>query len=139
MAKSMLGEVRDRLKTADALNGLIYTNIGVFLLILISNSISKLFTGNNEDTIIGLAGKWLAVPANPEVLITRPWTLLTYMFLHFEFLHILFNLLWLYWMGTILKEFLGSKKVFSTYILGGLCGALFYISIFNISPFFKTA
>lgn len=139
MAKSIVADIRDSIKSADALYRLIYANIGVYLLLLISNSFSKLFTGTNDDIILSYAGKWLAVPSNLNVLITRPWTLITYMFLHFEFLHILFNLLWLYWMGIILRDFLGSKKVFSTYIIGGLCGAVLYITVFNISPFFSNA
>ena len=138
MAKSIIEDVRDNLRTADALYRLIYANIGVYLLILITNSFTKLFTGNNDDIILTVAAKWLAVPSNPEVLITRPWTLITYMFLHLEFFHILFNLLWLYWMGTILREFLGNQKVFSTYILGGISGALLYISFFNIFPLFSS-
>jgi len=139
MAKSILEDIRDNMRSADALYRLIYVNIGVYIVILITNSFSKLFTGANEDIVISLAGKWLAVPANPHILITRPWTVITYMFLHFDFFHILFNLLWLYWMGTILREFLGSKKVFSTYILGGISGAILYIILFNLSPFFSNA
>ena len=127
MAKSIIEDVRDNMRSADALYRLIYVNIGVYVLLLIANSFTKLFTGTNEDIVLGVATKWLAMPGNISQLITRPWTLITYMFLHFEFFHILFNLLWLYWMGRILSEFLGPKKVFSTYILGGICGVLVYI------------
>ena len=139
MAKSIFEDLKDNIKSADALYRLIYINIGVYLLLLITNSFSKLFTGTNEDMILSFAGQWLAVPSNLDVLVTRPWTLITYMFLHFQFMHILFNLLWLYWMGTILRDFLGSKKVFSTYILGGLSGAILYITFFNIFPLFSSA
>lgn len=80
---------------------------------------------------------WLAVPASLPILITKPWTLITYMFYHEEFFHILFNMLWLYWMGKILQEYLGSKKLFSTYILGGISGALLYIMAYNLFPLFS--
>jgi membrane associated rhomboid family serine protease len=81
----------------------------------------------------------LAVPASLGSMITQPWSILTYAFLHEEFLHILFNMLWLYWMGKILAEYLGNKKLLSTYILGGISGALLYILFFNIFPLFSNA
>lgn len=137
MARSIIGDFKENFNKADSLYRLIYVNIGVYLVILIGNSLSKLFTGTNEDLVIELAGKWLSVPASLDKLLVRPWTLITYMFLHFDFFHILFNLLWLYWMGSILREFLGPKKVFSTYILGGICGAILYITVYNLSPFFR--
>ena len=59
------------------------------------------------------------------------------MFLHEGFMHILFNLLWLYFGGRIFSEFLGDKKLISTYILGGFAGAALYIVSFNIFPVFS--
>jgi membrane associated rhomboid family serine protease len=58
------------------------------------------------------------------------------MFLHKNFLHILFNLLWLYWFGRIFTEYLDGKKLAGVYILGGLSGAFLYILAYNIFPVF---
>lgn len=80
--------------------------------------------------------RWFAVPSGIKILLTRPWTMFTYMFLHEGLWHILFNMLWLYWFGKIFLEYLGSRKLFSTYILGGLSGAVMYILAFNIFPVF---
>ena len=85
MAKSIVEELRDSVRTADALYRLIYINIGVYLVLHITNTFSKLFTGNNDDVILRFAGEWLAVPSNLHILATRPWTLITYMFLHIDF------------------------------------------------------
>jgi membrane associated rhomboid family serine protease len=76
------------------------------------------------------------LPASIPEFITKPWTLVTYFFLHERFFHILFNMLFLYWFGRIIKEFLGGGKVVSLYVLGGLVGGLFYILIYNTIPFF---
>ena len=54
------------------------------------------------------------------------------MFLHVEFLHIFFNLLWLYWFGTIFIQELGLKKLLSTYLLGGFIGGIFYVVFYNL-------
>jgi membrane associated rhomboid family serine protease len=77
------------------------------------------------------------MPAYLPALLTKPWTLVTYMFLHEGFFHILFNMLFLYWFGLLVNEYLGSKKLVNLYILGGLSGALFYLIIYNLAPYFS--
>ncbi len=78
----------------------------------------------------------LAVPANPSSLIFKPWTLLTYMFLHEGFFHILFNIINLFWFGKLFLMFFNQKQAVGLYILGGLFGAAFYILALNIFPYF---
>ena len=93
-------------------------------------------------TLTGGAGvydqimQWLMLPAAIPEFLTRPWTLITYFFVHERFFHILFNMLFLYWFGKIIKEFLGGSKVVNLYVLGGLAGGIFYILIYNTIPFF---
>src|SRR5690606_29429054 len=65
------------------------------------------------------------------------WSIITYMFLHEGFFHILFNMLFLYWFGLLVNEYLGSRKLVNLYILGGLAGGLFFLLIYNIAPFFS--
>lgn len=114
---------------------LILINVGVWVLILILDALFDLFNANFSNGIL----PWLAVPASLGKLITRPWTLLTYMFLHYDFWHILFNMLWLYWFGKIFLEYLNQRQLLSTYIFGGLAGAVLYILSFNIFPKFQDA
>ena len=59
------------------------------------------------------------------------------MFLHAGFFHILFNMLWLFYIGKIFEEFLNTKKLTFVYIAGGLAGALFYIAAYNIFPYYE--
>ncbi len=79
----------------------------------------------------------LQLPAEVGRLFSQPWTLVTYFFTHYEFFHILFNMLFLYWFGRIIQEFLNSKRVISLYVLGGLFGGLLYIFIYNLVPFYS--
>ena len=114
---------------------LIVVNVAVFILINVLNAVFGLFMlsiGHYFDV-----AAWLAVPADVSKLAVRPWTLVTYMFLHEGFLHIFFNMLWLFWMGNIFLEYLGPKKLFSTYLLGGLSGAILYIIAYNTFPLFS--
>lgn len=118
----------------ETLQRLLLVNVLLFLLIRITFAVSSLF--NHPLLGFDYVSYWLAVPSNIGSLIHRPWTLLTYMFYHWDFFHLLFNMLWLYWMGSIMLEYLGSKKLFGVYILGGLFGALAYLISFNLFPYF---
>jgi membrane associated rhomboid family serine protease len=78
--------------------------------------------------------QYVALPSSPYLLLHRPWTLLTYMFLHYEFGHILFNLLWLYWMGRLFAEYMGEKRLIYTYIIGAFAAG-FYLYLFMALPY----
>lgn len=127
--------IKSGFKLADVLQRFLLINIGLFLLVRISTVVASLFM--MESLNFGSISQWLAVPANLSRLIVRPWTLISYMFYHWEFFHLFFNMLLLYWMGRIFQEYLGSKKLISTYILGGISGALFYIASYNLFPLFS--
>ena len=115
------------------LTRLLYLNIGLFLIFSLANAFTSLFTGN-FDLVPHLANEWLALSSNPIKALTRPWTLLTYMFMHFTFRHILFNMLILYFSGRMLVEYLGEKRMLALYIYGGIGGGVLYIILYNISP-----
>jgi membrane associated rhomboid family serine protease len=112
---------------------LIYINIAVFILITLTAITGFLVT---NPLVAEKAIDILAVPSSFHKLIMRPWTIITYMFLHKDIWHILFNMLWLYWFGTIFLQYLDQKKLVSVYLLGGISGALLYILSFNIFPAF---
>lgn len=122
------------LKSGDSLQRLLIVNVGLFLLVRITFAISSLF--NYPLFSFAEVSSWIAIPSNTSQLLMRPWTIFTYMFYHWDFLHLLFNMLWLYWMGKIILEYLGAKKLFGIYIMGGLFGALAYVVAFNSFPIF---
>jgi membrane associated rhomboid family serine protease len=127
-------QIRDTFKQGSTLIRLVYINAAVFLFIKIIQVLAFLFGFSGVSEVLL---HWLAVPADLGTLITRPWTLFTYMFLHEGFLHILFNLLWLYVFGRIFLMYLPQKRLVSVYLVGGLFGAVLYILAFNIFPAFQ--
>jgi len=133
---SIIDEVKQSFRQGNTLHKLIYLNLGLFLIVQIVRIV--LFLSNSYDRFDGFLD-YLALPSNLEVLGRRPWTLITYMFLHVDFIHILMNLLWLYWFGTLFIQELGLKKLLSTYILGGLTGGLLYVLFYNVFPVFEPA
>ena len=132
---SIIEEIKESFRKGTTLHKLIYLNLGLFLAVQIVRIV--LILSNANELFPGFMN-YLAVPANLEVLARRPWTLITYMFLHMDFLHILFNLLWLYWFGTVFIQELGLKKLLSTYLLGGLSGGILYVLFYNVFPVFES-
>lgn len=133
LTNSIAQEIQYKFRHGNMVMKLIFANIGVFLFFGLFYVASFLF--QNFIAYNWLLNK-LEVPASIPVLVRQPWSLFTYMFLHSGILHMLFNLLWLYWFGEIFVLFLGDKKVLPLYLLGGIAGALLYVLAFNLLPVF---
>lgn len=114
---------------------LIIINVVIFLAI---GFISVVGIISGAEAIPDFIYKQFTIPPTVAEFLSRPWTLITYMFAHsrWDIFHILFNMLALYWFGKLFIEYLGSDKLVSVYILGGLAGGLLYLLMFNTVPFF---
>lgn len=128
---SVIDNIKVRFKQKDILMQLIVINVSIFLLLVIFTLITKLFKLNTLHII-----DYIGVPSDIGLLIKRPWTLLTYMFVHVDFIHILLNMLFLYWFGQIFLTYFNAKTLGSLYVLGGLAGAALYILAFNTIPYY---
>ena len=128
---NIIEEIKASFKTGTTLTRLIYINVGVFLALHIF--IIFLFLLNKPDASYNIL-RVLSVPADTSELLTRPWSVLSYMFLHKDFFHLLFNLLWLYWFGRIFLLYIDEKSLLSVYLLGGFSGAFFFIAAYNLFP-----
>ncbi|HDP75029.1 MAG TPA: rhomboid family intramembrane serine protease [Bacteroidales bacterium] len=129
---SIWDEIKSSFRLGSNLTRLIYINIGVFIVFALLRVLLFL-TASPTGWITG----FMAVPANLQLLMIHPWTMVTYMFYHEDFLHILFNLLWLYWFGQLFLQFFAQRQLTWVYLLGGISGALLYILAFNLMPPFK--
>jgi len=126
-------DIKKIFRSGSNLTRLIYINTGVFILITLTAVIGFLLT--NPD-ISAKALDLFSVPSSVKALLLRPWTIISYMFVHKDIWHILFNMLWLYWFGKIFLEYLDQRKLVAVYILGGISGAAVYILSFNVFPAF---
>jgi membrane associated rhomboid family serine protease len=126
-------DIKSTFRNGSSLTRLIYINVAVFILITIFAAIGFLI---NSAEISDQVLRFLSVPAAIRALLLKPWTIITYMFVHKDIWHILFNMLWLYWFGIIFLEYLDQKKLVAVYLLGGISGAIVYILSFNIFPAF---
>jgi len=82
----------------------------------------------------------LALPANLNDFMWRPWTLITYMFCHADFtqdpLHIVFNMLWLWWFGAYFLRTHTGRQFVSFYLMSGIFAGLFFLLVYNLFPYF---
>lgn len=129
---SFLTNLNQIYKQGNAIIRLIYLNAALFVLLQLTFIVFKLFNLDAGDVI-----SYLAVPASTKILLYRPWTLLSYMFLHEGLFHILFNMLALFWFGKIFLYEYSEKQLTGLYLIGGFMSALLYLLAYNIFPLFQ--
>jgi len=127
--KILFNKINNEFKVSSSLNKIIYLNIIFFVLIKISTSIFFLFEIN---TIVFFNKLYL--PAEIELIKDQPWSIFSFMFVHSNFVHLTFNMLWLYFIGNIFLKWLNDKQLIYIYILGGISGGLFFILGYNYLP-----
>ena len=110
----------------------IYINAGVFVVTTLVSVFLLLFNMGGASWM-----EYLELPAYIPQLLSRPWTLFTYMFLHNGALHLLFNMLWLYWFGRMFLSLFSARHFRGLYLLGGICGGLLYMLAYNLLPYFN--
>lgn len=127
---SFIDDIKNPFRKGNTLVQLMLINAAVFLsLILLGFIFSFMPRG---AAISNTITKNFELIAPIIEFIQKPWTLITYCFSHDGFFHLLFNMLTLYWFGTLVQEFIGSRKLLNIYIIGGLVSGLFYIAIYNL-------
>ncbi|MFY0713973.1 rhomboid family intramembrane serine protease [Seonamhaeicola sp. NFXS20] len=111
-------DIKNKFSTLNALEKIIAVNAVVFI-------IEKLFR-------LGLV--WLKLPSNFLDFIVQPWSIVTYAFLHADFFHILFNMLWLYFIGRIILNLFNPKTALNIYFLGAISGGLLFMLGYQVFP-----
>lgn len=134
MKRSFFGDLYYKVfSSGNPINLFIAINVIVFLLINLIGLIG-FFTSLELRSLVV---PFLALPAALDSLLYKPWTIATYMFAQQEFFHLLFNMLWLYWMGMIFLDFLNKRQFIFTYLAGGLSGGLLFLLLYNLVPAFE--
>jgi membrane associated rhomboid family serine protease len=112
---------------------LIVFNIIVYILLNFTRMVYMLNNGT-ADVFESQVLSYIAVPAQPAVFATRPWTLLLYMFSHYKLLELVSSMLWLWGFGYIFQDLAGNKKLIPVYLYGGLAGSVIFLLAVNLIP-----
>lgn len=126
--------VRDTYKNTSAIPYIITGQVFMFVLL----HIFELLT---FDEVVSVdLFKWtyehLSLPASFDAFIQQPWSLITHPLLYKGVFKILFDCLWLYWVGNIFLNFLNNRQFLTVFIGGILLGALAYMGL-NVFPYFS--
>jgi membrane associated rhomboid family serine protease len=131
---AFIDDIKRTYRQGSMLMRLILINVGVFLLLHVVALVAMIVNVPGD-----VALRWVEMPSDLGLLLRRPWTLVTYMFAHYGLLHILFNMLWLYWLGRIFMEFFSPKQLTGVYLLGGWGGAALFLLAYHVFPHLASA
>jgi membrane associated rhomboid family serine protease len=120
-------------KGNSAIRQLIIINAAFFIVAALIGFVAHLYNQTAQDVLV-----YLELPSWGSEFFKRPWTLVTYMFLHIGFFHFLFNMLLLYMIGRIAEDFISRERIFMLYLGGGIVGGLLYLVIYNVFPAFTS-
>ncbi len=82
-----------------------------------------------DSNVARLMVQYLGFDPSLGTAITQPWRLVTYMFLHGSGFHLLFNMLWLWWMGRSVEESVGPRTFSVIFFGSGIGGAFFHVAL----------
>lgn len=129
--RTFMDELKYRYKTGAMHIKLIFVNAIFFLLIGLFTVIANL--AGAEDFKL-LAQDIFTLQTDFSGFIYKPWGLFTSIFSHFGLLHFAFNMLMLYFSGSIFQHFFSGQRLLAIYILGGIAGGIFEILAHTVMP-----
>jgi membrane associated rhomboid family serine protease len=122
---SLNQDIKSKLSQLNVLEKIIVVNVGIFLLALLLNFI---LTASKSSL------SWFELPSDFLDFIIAPWSIITYAFIHYDFFHILFNMLWLYIIGQLFLNLFNPKLALNVYFLGAISGGLLFVLCYNLFP-----
>lgn len=128
---NFINDIKLRYKSGNIVEKLIYINFAIFLFTLFVSVFKDLYRGQMNWVL-----EWFSLEDSFSSLLTKPWTIITYGFLHAEFLHVLLNLITLYFIGNLFITYFTQKQLLNFYLLGTFSGGLLYIISHNYFPLF---
>ena len=127
MFRSISDDIRDSFDYGNMVVRLIIINVAVYM-------VTALIEAFVPDFYHNIILPYLSLPGDPILILYRPWTLITHMFLHSGLWHLIWNMLVFYTFGNIAGDLLGDRKILPIYIIGGLFGASAYILSYQFLP-----
>jgi membrane associated rhomboid family serine protease len=128
---SIINDLKARYHNGNIVEKLIYINIAVFFLTFIF----QLF--QNSTNQISWLVEWFSLDDDFSSMLKKPWSIISYGFLHADFIHILMNLMVLHFIGNLFIQYFTQKQLLQFYLLGTFFGGLLYLFSQNYFPLFE--
>lgn len=136
---SVADDIKTPFKSGNVLIQLIIVNIAIFALLNLYRLV-LFFAGYKgielQYEFFNVVDK-LAMPMSFDAFLHKPWTLFTYFFSQYEIGHIFWNMLILYFFGSIIQEFVGYSRTLALYVYGGIIGGLLTLLLHSTVPALK--
>ena len=129
---SFFYNLKYRFGTFSIAEKIILINVVFFLFPMLLNVLLFLFNIPTSSYL-----NWLQLSPNLLTFIKRPWSLITYSFVHSGFFHLLWNMVLLYYAGRLLLNLFPDRIFINNYFLGVISGGLIFISSYSIFPVFE--
>ena len=129
---SFINTLKYKYKTGTIIEKLIYLNVVIFGITLFITIFQGLYKGEQNFLV-----EWFALDDNLDKFLTKPWSIISYGFLHADFVHLIFNMITLYFIGNLFIQYLSEKQALNFYILGTLFGGILYVISQNYFPLFE--
>lgn len=125
---NIIDDLKLQYKLGGVAQRLIYWNVACFLISFVLPAVLRLF--NVDINVL----QYVSLSSNPTDFLWKPWSIISYSFFHFDFFHILFNLLVLNFSSQLFLTFFTQKQFFGLYILSGIfAGAVFVASYYFLN------
>ena len=129
---NLLDNLRYRISNFSIAEKIILFNVLCFVIPMLFNTIFFLL-----KIPTGAYMNWIQLSPKFETFITRPWTLISYSFIHSSFFHLLWNMLLLFYAGRLLLNLFSDKIFINIYFLGVVAGGLIFVLSYALFPVFK--
>ena len=121
-----------RFKTLYISEKLIAINILCFVIPFLLQTVFYLFQLPSSSLL-----SWIQLSSDWQTLLFRPWTLVTYSFLHTGLFHLFWNMLLLYYSGQLILNLLPARIFSNVYFMGVVLGGLVFVTCYNLFPAFQ--
>ena len=121
---SLNQDIREKLSRLNVFEKIILINSVVFLF----SFIALRFQGGGANL------EWLSLSKSASEVLLRPWTLLTYGFIHNSFIHLFINMVVLYFFGRTFSNLFKASISVKVYVLGILSGGFAFVFVSNLLP-----
>jgi len=132
-SRNFIEEIKYQLSHGTMTNKLIIYNVFVFAIILLLNILN--LTLNQ----ISLPEYIFTLDTNLVGFIRKPWGIITSIFSHFEIWHLIFNMLFLYFSGQLFEQIFDKRRLWQTYVFGGISGGILEIAAHYLFPSFQNS
>jgi len=126
MVDTIIGDIKNTFRSGNMVSKIILVNVAAFIAMNLLN-IFDFQNGADQHSFFQTVKDALSLPSSFSSLMKQPWSIITHMFLHLGFWHIIWNMLLLYWFGQIVGDFIGDDKILPLYIMSGIFGGLVYM------------